>query len=130
MHGGYSIERASVLNDAWVLTIPGFHWFKTRSSTISHSPDSCNVVGKRQVISIGRFYGDLDHPSSKYGFGIFDLTDLRWKDAYDADADEYEMPEIVQEWYNNGYVTRQASRNHLVETDEFIQGPEGGQIGL
>lgn len=40
------------------------------------------------------------------GIGVFDLTDLKWKDEYDPDAAVYMTPESVQKWYLDGSVVR------------------------
>ena len=39
------------------------------------------------------------------GIGIFDLTELEWSDEFRADADQYETPKMVMDWYKNGQVT-------------------------
>lgn len=36
------------------------------------------------------------------GLGILDLADLTWGSDYDADADEYDSPKVVQDWYAQG----------------------------
>lgn len=38
-----------------------------------------------------------------HAIGVFDLTDLVWKDRYDAEAEDYEPPQMVKDWYNDGY---------------------------
>ena len=43
-----------------------------------------------------------DHETN--GLGLWDLTDLRWIDAYDADAAPYKTPQIVKDWYKEKYV--------------------------
>ena len=37
-----------------------------------------------------------------HSIGIFDLTDLVWKSEYDADADEYQTPDVIKQWYDDG----------------------------
>jgi hypothetical protein len=34
------------------------------------------------------------------GFGIFDLSDMEWKDHYDAAAAPYVTPDVVKSWYS------------------------------
>lgn len=44
------------------------------------------------------------------GLGVFDLSQMVFKDRFDADASAYISPEVVSSWYDkNGYVTRNAS---------------------
>lgn len=38
------------------------------------------------------------------GIGIFDLTELKWKDEYDAGAAEYDSPQAIKSWYEQGQV--------------------------
>ena len=33
------------------------------------------------------------------GLGVFDMTEMRWKDSYDANALAYRTPEAVKGWY-------------------------------
>ena len=42
-----------------------------------------------------------DQDPFKQGLGIFDMTDLTWKREghYDADAEPYKSPRVVEEWY-------------------------------
>lgn len=105
VYGGYHSDRQGFLNDAWVLTIPGFHWIETRATAVNRGVDACNLVGKRQVAIVGGDFDQSGDSIAEYGVGIFDLTELQWTDAYDADADDYESPEEIREWYNNGFVT-------------------------
>lgn len=36
---------------------------------------------------------------------LFDMTTLKWKDDYDADAAAYERNADLKKWYSNGYVS-------------------------
>jgi hypothetical protein len=38
------------------------------------------------------------------GLGILDLPSLSWSDQYDSEASAYNSPEVVMNWYSNGYV--------------------------
>lgn len=67
---------------------------------------TCNVVGNRQMLSVGGsqfLYPDLAHTNTtdpfKQGLGIFDMTELSWSDRYDADAKPYESTQVVRERY-------------------------------
>lgn len=37
--------------------------------------------------------------------GIVDMTSLQWSDSYDAKAAEYDSPQKIKDWYNNGCVS-------------------------
>lgn len=59
------------------------------------------VVGGMETIA-----GSPEHDNTKdifpQGLGIFDLTRLAWKDEYDAAAADYDSPDIVKSWYDEG----------------------------
>ncbi|KAI4240737.1 MAG: hypothetical protein L6R40_004982 [Gallowayella cf. fulva] len=91
------------LDEVYVLSLPAFRWFKAdypaQHPRFRHS---CNVVGNRQMLSIGG-----QDPTNQYnntftadpflqGLGIFDLTAMRWSDRYNADAEPYESPAVVK----------------------------------
>ena len=42
---------------------------------------------------------DIVDPWSQ-GLGVFDMSDLEWKDSYTADAAPYVTPHIVKTYYN------------------------------
>jgi hypothetical protein len=76
---------------------------------------ACTAVGsadgdvnrRRQVLSTGGVPSSNSSAWAEddpwpYSLGIFDMTDLEWKDEYDADAGDYETPEIIRNWYSNG----------------------------
>ena len=70
---------------------------------------TCNVVGKRQMISVGgrlpssrSHIGQESDPWSS-GIGIFDMTLLRWQDHYDAGAEKYDSPDLVKRYYTTDY---------------------------
>lgn len=97
--------------DAYVLSLPGFQWFKVADTLGGpRASHSCVVAGQRQMISIGgtstnNFNGvgtNWDEPDRfGQGIGVFDMTALTWstKGQYDAYAKKYESPNVVNEWY-------------------------------
>jgi len=95
------------LDEIWVLSLPAFVWFKAdyapRQTRWKHT---CNVVGNRQMLSIGGIDpNDANHVSiSKdpiaQGLQVFDLTNMRWTSGYDAGAAPYQSPKVVKDWYN------------------------------
>ncbi|GME34275.1 putative kelch repeat protein [Neofusicoccum parvum] len=120
--GGYYDFSDGVLDDIYILSLPGFHWFKVPTTTGSpRCVHTCNVVGKRQMLVVGGIgkpwpAGWEDPDPWVRGLGIFDMTQLSWSSGYDADAAEYESPEIVQEWYRNGNYDDGAGLNDEIRT--------------
>ncbi|KAK0381984.1 kelch repeat protein [Colletotrichum limetticola] len=111
LYGGGSTETDSVSGDVYVLSLPGFVFFKAAGSSAIRAGHTCVVVGEggRQMLSIGGTDGSLGFPRSltdpdpwKLGLGIFDMTEMRWSDGYDYQARPYESPDAVKQWYAQG----------------------------
>ncbi|KAK4221148.1 kelch repeat-containing protein [Podospora fimiseda] len=113
MYGGLSQQNWAASEDVYVLSLPGFVFFKASLPSGTSTPrldHACGLAGKRQMLSIGGT--DASNPGMpnrlfepdpwKNGLGIFDLTKMRWTDKYDADAEEYESPDVVKQWYDQG----------------------------
>ncbi|KAL8730541.1 MAG: hypothetical protein Q9166_003995 [cf. Caloplaca sp. 2 TL-2023] len=95
------------LDAVYVLSLPAFVWFKADyPAQHPRHLHTCNVVGNRQMISIGGYdptnsWDDTQTPEVfSQGLGIFDLTAMQWSDRYDANAEAYETPAVVKAWYN------------------------------
>ncbi|KAK1834497.1 kelch repeat-containing protein [Podospora conica] len=109
MYGGLLVAGGAS-DEVYVLSLPGFVFFKAPPGpSTKRSSNSCVVVGKRQLLSVGGGDGSLGFPDSlldpdpwKNGLGVFDMTRMAWSDGYDADAAAYESPAIVREWYSQG----------------------------
>jgi hypothetical protein len=67
---------------------------------------TCVSVGQRQVLSIGGTTGDnpADKDPATQGLQLFDVTEMEWKDSYDANAPAYQRAPVIEAWYNNGLV--------------------------
>ncbi|KAL9629853.1 MAG: hypothetical protein Q9204_005043 [Flavoplaca sp. TL-2023a] len=95
----------TALDEVYVLSLPAFAWFKVdypaQHPRIRHT---CHSFG-RQMLSIGgqdptNEYNDTFTPDPfSQGLGIFDLTDMRWSDGYNADTEPYKTPAVVKAWY-------------------------------
>lgn len=111
--GGSNTLNSETYDDVYILSLPGFVWKKAEYT--SNSPRdamSCVVAGQRQMVTFGginrmrwndnstNFFRDKD--TFPQGVGVFDLTDLEWKDQYDAGASSYDSPDVVKTWYNEG----------------------------
>lgn len=40
----------------------------------------------------------------RHGLNVFDLSALAWSDGYATDK-QYETPQVIRDWYDQGYVT-------------------------
>lgn len=124
-----SLEQTIELGAVYVLSLPAFHWTKYPNPfSFGRYVHSCEVVGNRQMvrliymlstfrmltlsqISIGgkiaaKGVGLDDTWSSipdpwDQGIGIFDLSELQWKESYDASAEPYVTPANIKEWYKS-----------------------------
>ncbi|KAK3949584.1 hypothetical protein QBC32DRAFT_378245 [Pseudoneurospora amorphoporcata] len=108
IYGGADSKTEESYRDVYILSLPGFVWFKAADSSQEKRADpACVVVGKgkRQMLSIGGKEISAKWESADsfpQGLGIFDMTALTWlKDgSYDADMGDYESPDVVRDWYN------------------------------
>ncbi len=105
--GGENKRDQIRYDDAYVLSLPGFVWTKVPSQPSGkRSIASCISVGKRQVLSIGgTASGWTDQDPAPQGLLLFDMTDLKWKDSYDANAAAYQRATDLKTWYSNGYAS-------------------------
>ena len=100
-------QQAS-FNVVYVLSLPAFVWFKVNDTSADpRTQHTCNVAGDRQVISFGGFNPTVSYPDYfndtdpwPQGLGIFDMTDLKWTNNYDAAATSYALPSVMRDWYN------------------------------
>ncbi len=104
--GGIDKIKDVSYDDAWVLTLPGFHWTRITSPNGSgqRTFHQCIVVGNRQMLSIGgedETKRDQRDPWPN-GMGILDMTELKWTTEYKPDAAKYEQPRLIQDWYAGG----------------------------
>ncbi|KAF2143194.1 uncharacterized protein K452DRAFT_268529 [Aplosporella prunicola CBS 121167] len=119
---GYDSFHEKTLDDMYILSLPGFHWFRVSDTSGSNRyAHTCNLVGNRQMLSIGGIDWDKGFPEAwqdvdpwEQGLGVFDLTELKWKTNYDAGADAYKSPQVVQDWYNQGNAKDVAWRDDQV----------------
>ncbi|KAF6823127.1 kelch repeat protein [Colletotrichum musicola] len=77
-------------DDVSILSLPGFVWKGANSQAKAGTGRafmSCVRAGNRQMIVVG---GDSRRAIDTFpkGLGVFDMTDLIWKDSYDAGAAE------------------------------------------
>ncbi|KAK4452121.1 kelch repeat-containing protein [Podospora aff. communis PSN243] len=109
LYGGVDMQASRSSDEVYVLSLPGFVFFKGPGSSTPRADHGCALVGKRQLLSVGGTDGFLGFPNSlldpdpwKNGLGVFDMSRLAWSNGYKADAAPYESPSVVSEWYLQG----------------------------
>ncbi|KAK7966895.1 uncharacterized protein PG986_001172 [Apiospora aurea] len=112
MYGGYDAAANKSMTDVYVLSIPGFVWFKTDIDIgAPRVGQACALMGKnsRQMAVVGGANSDLqyypmfrDPDPWTNGINVLDLSELRWRSQYDPAAPAYEPPAMVKDWYNAG----------------------------
>ncbi|KAK8101956.1 hypothetical protein PG999_012330 [Apiospora kogelbergensis] len=126
LYGGYDAAANKTFTDVYVLSVPGFVWFKT-GVDVGGAPrlgQACALAGgssSRQMIVVGGANEDLpyfnkfrDPDPWANGINVLDLTDLAWKSQYDAAAPAYEPPAVVKDWYNAGNQDKVAWQSETV----------------
>ncbi|KAK4446547.1 hypothetical protein QBC34DRAFT_149052 [Podospora aff. communis PSN243] len=109
MYGGITTDSYKSTDEVYVLSLPGFVFFKVTAPGFStkRADHTCVFTGRRQLLSVGGIDTDVKFPDNfldpdpwANGLGVFDLTDLIWRDRYDAEAAPYQSPAVVREWYS------------------------------
>lgn len=103
------VAGEDALDEVFVLSLPAFEWFQADYQALNpRFSHTCHIVGNRQLLSIGGINPAITSDSQfntsdtfKQGLGIFDLTNMVWSDKYDVNAEPYQLPEVVNEWYSN-----------------------------
>ncbi|KAH7063193.1 hypothetical protein B0J12DRAFT_557101, partial [Macrophomina phaseolina] len=111
LFGGWNAAKGETYNDTYVLSLPAFRWFKGPDAVAPRINHACSVVGsgRRQFVSVGGSDNSLPTAERwttadpwKQGLGVFDMTEMAWSDGYSADADAYQAPQVVRQWYQSG----------------------------
>ncbi|KAK0648839.1 hypothetical protein B0T16DRAFT_121319 [Cercophora newfieldiana] len=109
LYGGVDMQASRSSDEVYVLSLPGFVFFKAAGSSTGRADHGCALVGRRQLLSVGGTDGFLGFPGSlldpdpwRNGLGVFDMSRMVWADRYAADAAPYESPSVVAEWYSQG----------------------------
>lgn len=105
--GGYNPRDLFRYSDAYILSLPGFFWTRAPDSPAgARKFPACVPVGQRQMLMIGGTADGMwdEKDPAPQGLALFDVTEMEWKDSYNADAPAYQRPADVAAWYNNGSV--------------------------
>ncbi|KAF2402058.1 hypothetical protein EJ06DRAFT_529186 [Trichodelitschia bisporula] len=123
--GGNLGARAIPYDEAYVLSLPGFNWFKAPypASNPRHAL-TCHHVGGGQVLTIGGLNTAVEVKLYPYwepfnlqdnfaqGLGVFDMKTMSWQSGYKADGGEYASPDVVQNFYSdNGPIPKALSQD-------------------
>ncbi|KAL2290544.1 hypothetical protein FJTKL_15608 [Diaporthe vaccinii] len=112
LYGGLLADN-TVSDEVFVLSLPGLVFAKADNpgATTARADHACVAVGsgKRQMLSIGGTDASKGYPAEfadpdpwTQGLGVFDMTALRWTDGYANDAEAYDTPEVVKQFYRDG----------------------------
>ncbi len=86
---------------------PLFTWFKSNfPAAQARFAHSCNLAAddSRQIIVVGgyQYYDNIafyDRDVFTQGLALFDVSEMSWKDRYNADAAPYATPRMIKEHY-------------------------------
>jgi hypothetical protein len=98
-------DSSGVKSDVWVLSLPAFRWFNIDVESPPRVYHNCALIGKRQALVTGGIDENRVWATSdpwRHSLGVFDMTTLEWSSSFNANADDYESPQVVQDWYNSG----------------------------
>lgn len=98
IHGDMNYAIGLAFDDVYVLTIPGFTWFKApHGSGAPRVLHICEIIGNRQLVTVGgvdpagqknRVLGtvyQVPDPLAQ-GIGIFDMSAMEWMPSCNATA--------------------------------------------
>lgn len=94
-------------DEVYVLSLPAFRWFRANyTSAPPRYAHTCHATKTHQMIMVGGMnplYDVSDQPQDPWdqGIAVFDMTALEFKDAYQSQADPYEPPYAIQQYYNS-----------------------------
>lgn len=87
---------------------------------------ACTAVGKRQVLTVGGLeFNDPGKDDAPMGLLMYDMAAMRWKDSYDAALSDYERPDVISAFYNNGSLAKVQWSSKEVQS-LFTTGNTGG----
>ncbi|KAH8885365.1 hypothetical protein GQ53DRAFT_829081 [Thozetella sp. PMI_491] len=104
LYAGMETQSSNRTTDMYVLSLPGFVWFKA-SGTFGppRAFHRCVALGDSQMVTVGGWVNLLlDQDPWLQGIGVVDLPSMSLKNSYDPKAAAYDSPKVVNDWYNNG----------------------------
>ncbi|KAI5780386.1 hypothetical protein EDC01DRAFT_633262 [Geopyxis carbonaria] len=87
-------------NGISALSVPSFTWYNVQplesNAPIYRESPSLNIAGNRQMIMYGgQNGGNTGRECDINPVSVFDMTDLIWTASFIADADAYEVPDLI-----------------------------------
>ncbi|CAG8972939.1 hypothetical protein HYALB_00001359 [Hymenoscyphus albidus] len=91
------------LSAIYILTLPAFEWFKAPVDVTNRLDHQREVMGSRQMLSIGGIIeNNVTHKDPwADGLGILDMTEVAWKTEDDPHAAPYTPSSIIKEHYQD-----------------------------
>jgi len=107
--GGYYGLTITAYDEVYILTIPGFVWYKGPSTGDGRHYHGCQHVGGGQVLSMGGVnvtragisWSQVDPWS--YGLQVFNMKSMSWTTEYNAKPPVYQGMQAARDWYAAGY---------------------------
>ncbi|KAJ1324497.1 Rab9 effector protein [Microdochium nivale] len=123
IYGGHPADTGAITgrDDLWVLTMPGFTWFKAGPTLLDNGAGgdrtftSCIAVNSQLVVvgSVLKANTGKDKDPWSQGIGVFDMTELKWRSSYDPALVNYDSPQAVQEYYRNRSVSSDHQKDRV-----------------
>jgi hypothetical protein len=112
LYGGVNTQNGGYFDDLYVLSIPGFVWFKANytPTAASRYTSSCSTTGNSQMIiygglttanALGLPKGNFTPDPWAQGVAVVDLPSMTFKTSYESKASAYDSPQVVKDWYQN-----------------------------
>ncbi|KAH0563239.1 hypothetical protein GP486_002194 [Trichoglossum hirsutum] len=107
---GPVVQANEGLDQVYVLSLPGFVWIQANyTSKDPRAFQKCHVVGGRQLLSVGginssfvSLYGAFnDTDPYPHGLKVFDMTEMKWTETFNASAAAYVPPDVVTTYYKD-----------------------------
>jgi hypothetical protein len=112
--GGNLGSAAIAFDTAYVLSLPGFHWFQADYAAANpRHALSCNAVGGSQILTIGGVNSTQNGPGDLYdavfktqdqfsqGLAIFNMSSLGFEDSYTSEPPVYQQSVVISSWYSS-----------------------------
>ncbi|CEJ92710.1 hypothetical protein VHEMI08344 [[Torrubiella] hemipterigena] len=106
-------EDGQTLDDMYILSFPGFHWFKVPVKSTPRAHHACTSYGSSMIVS-GGLAADGDWATNDVwpqSLGIFNMSTLQWQSTltgFEASYYRYgyEPSQNITDWYTRGGMGR------------------------
>jgi hypothetical protein len=94
VYGGQ--QNGDIFGDIYVLSLPSFRWTRIDVDSDWRAGQTCYARGRQMIVS-GGFWRWTVEDKWASSLGVFDLSRLEWASRYDPNAEEYVLPERIQQ---------------------------------